>query len=171
MKRPTVTRGLLVEGELFWKNQRPYVRRKTRKQALLFLQTKDLCFSCDVSVRLPITNVWPGAETLTTLRAQAGRRNESSQAQLITIDEGTPLFVADQRAHYMQLEYVDGCLKTQWVDARLFAQYLVQRAERMPNQTHQALLWTLGTLRALDCPQYWTRNLADALAEKSTRRV
>ena len=151
--------------------QRYILPRGTWDGALLLVETRNLTFSDDaIATALDVANAWAGAEALTPAFLQLGRRTDTDQIQLVAIEKGAGVFIADQQARYVHVHNTGERLVNRDVRVEDFAWYLARRAEVHPRKTHAMLTWTFKTLERLGMLKFWTQSLATAFARLSVAR-
>ena len=130
--------------------------------ALLHIRTLNLAFPAHKGSDFgALSNVWRGAETMNEVFGQSGQRSNPKQEQLVALDDGETVFVADANARYMGVLCRTGQLNSFPADKNALASFLARRAKAKCWNSHRALLWTYFTLERLGVLGYWSIELAN----------
>ncbi|OGG48734.1 hypothetical protein A2704_03245 [Candidatus Kaiserbacteria bacterium RIFCSPHIGHO2_01_FULL_54_36b] len=127
------------------------------KGALLRISTFNLRFAEKGSSYFgPISNGWAGAEIIDGAFIQIGARNDVDQHQLVAIEDGTSIVVADRHHRYMEIWVDYGELQGGPAAKELLGSVLVARLDKnLQRARHEALMWTRHTLDQIGLLSIW----------------
>ncbi|MBI5457122.1 hypothetical protein HY971_00125 [Candidatus Kaiserbacteria bacterium] len=150
----------LLEGAPFriLNGPRQIIGRGDWQGALLQVSTFRLDFSEDLSRQYKVRDSWPGAQSIGDPFVQVRKRSFADQHQLVAIEDGAFVIVADRAARYIRIDCHECQLTAGPVEKVDFGRLLVARAELLSHSL-KVLTWTWYTLRDLELGYLWTDTL------------
>lgn len=132
--------------------------------AVLYIDTMCYDFENVPALRTRISNAYPGAEGIVPHVVQMGRRRDQHQKQLVVLEMGKPVYVADQHARYVAYTWDGEMVKPTTPTMRNMCDFIIAYA-RANCHTHPRLLWAKKNLENMGMASSWPADLAQRMSD------